>query len=212
MCPFDEKLQYPIVMLKMEDDEKKSCPFVTDDGCGVYSDRPWSCRMYPLGQASPKEGDETLDEEFYFLLREATCKGFNEDKTWTVAEWIKDQGIDEYHELGELFKEIALHESLREGKGMSPEKIDMFFMVAYDIDKFREFIFRSSFFDKFEVDDDVKFKMMEDDVELLKFGFKWLRFSLFGESTMQIMQNVYDSRRREIEERLKRKTDKEEKE
>lgn len=211
ISPFDENLQYPVVMLKMEDDEKKSCPFVTEDGCSVYADRPWSCRMYPLGQASPKEGDETVEEEFYFLLKEATCKGFDEDKKWTVAEWIKDQGIDDYYELGTMFKEIALHESLREGKGMSPEKIDMFFMVAYDIDRFRDFVFRSSFLDKFEVDKELESRLMEEDVELLKFGFKWLRFALFGEKTIRIKQDIYDSRKRAIEERLEEKKRQEEK-
>ena len=32
-------------------------------------------------------------------------------------------------------------------------------------------------------------KMKEDDVELLKFGFKWLRFSLFGEKTLELREN-----------------------
>jgi Fe-S-cluster containining protein len=201
ISPFDEKLQYPVVMLKMEENDKRSCPFVGEDGCRVYNDRPWSCRMYPLGQASPKEGSEALDEEFYFLLQESVCKGFAEDKKWTVAEWIKDQGIDDYHELGELFKEIALHDSLREGKGMSPEKVEMFFTVAYNIDKFHDFVFKSTFFDKFEVDEDTQNKIRNDDVELLKFGFEWLRFSLFGESTMTIRSDVYEAKKKELEEK-----------
>ena len=201
ISPFDEKLQYPVVMLKMEENEKRSCPFVGEDGCTVYRDRPWSCRMYPLGQASPKEGSEALDDEFYFLLQESVCKGFAEDKKWTVAEWIKDQGIDDYHELGELFKEIALHDSLREGKGMSMEKVEMFFTVAYNIDKFHDFVFKSTFFDRFEVDEDTKNKIRNDDVELLKFGFEWLRFSLFGESTMKIKSDIYEARKKELEEK-----------
>ena len=201
ISPFDEKLQYPVVMLKMEENEKRSCPFVGEDGCTVYSDRPWSCRMYPLGQASPKEGSEALDDEFYFLLQESVCKGFAEDKKWTVAEWIKDQGIDDYHELGELFKDIALHDSLREGKGMSPEKVDMFFTVAYNIDKFHDFVFKSSFFDRFEVDEETQNRIRNDDVELLKFGFEWLRFSLFGEATMKIKTDVYEAKKKELEEK-----------
>jgi hypothetical protein len=164
--------------------------------------------MYPLGQASPKDGSDALDSEFYFLLKESVCKGFDEDKEWTVAGWIKDQGIDDYQELGELFKEVALHESLREGKGMSPEKIEMFFTVAYNIDKFREFIFRSSFFDRFEIDPDTKDKIENDDVELLKFGFKWLRFSLFGEATMKIKQDIYEAKKKELEEKADRRKEK----
>jgi len=205
ISPFDEKLQYPVVMLKMEENDKKSCPLVTEDGCSVYEDRPWSCRMYPLGQASPKDGSDALDNEFYFLLQESVCKGFDEDKKWTVAEWVKDQGIDDYREVGDLFKEIALHESLREGKGMSPEKVEMFFTVAYNIDKFRDFVFKSSFFERFEVDPDTKASIQNDDVELLKFGFRWLRFSLFGESTIEIKSNIYESKKKELEEKTKPK-------
>ncbi|MFH1091311.1 MAG: YkgJ family cysteine cluster protein, partial [Pseudomonadota bacterium] len=43
-----EKQVIPLVVLKMSDDELKTCPFVTSQGCTVYSDRPWACRMYPL--------------------------------------------------------------------------------------------------------------------------------------------------------------------
>jgi len=39
-----EKTDLPVVTLKMLDDEKESCPFVRDDGCLVYADRPSSCR------------------------------------------------------------------------------------------------------------------------------------------------------------------------
>lgn len=205
ISPFDEKLQYPVVMLKMEDNERKSCPFVSEDGCRVYADRPWSCRMYPLGQASPKEGSGALDDEFYFLLKEGICKGFAEDKQFTVSDWIKDQGIEDYNELGEMFKEIALHDSIREGKGMSPEKIEMFFVVAYNIDKFREFVFKSSFFDRFDVDDETRARIEADDVELLKFGFRWLRFSLFGEKTIEVKSDVLEAKKREIEQNVNKK-------
>jgi uncharacterized protein len=70
LCPFDKNLKYPVILLKMEEDEKNRCPFVGDDGCRVYPDRPWSCRMYPLGMASAADGDEQLDKEFFFIMKE----------------------------------------------------------------------------------------------------------------------------------------------
>ncbi|MFH1891407.1 MAG: YkgJ family cysteine cluster protein [Candidatus Zixiibacteriota bacterium] len=205
ISPFDENLRYPVVMLKMQDNEKKSCPFVSEQGCTVYEDRPWSCRMYPLGLASPKDGSDELDKEFYFLLQEGVCKGFQEKKQQTVSDWIKDQGIAEYNELGDLFKDIALHEGLQKDGGMTPEKIEMFFMVAYDIDKFHNFIFKSTFLDKFEVDDETWQKIEKDDVELLKFGFNWLRFSLFGEKTMTVKQDVLHAKQSELEAKMSHK-------
>jgi Fe-S-cluster containining protein len=198
ISPFDENLKYPIVLLKMEDDDKKSCPFVGKDGCRVYPDRPWSCRMYPLGLASPGEGNEQLDKEFYFLLEESNCKGFAEKKKWTVSQWLKDQGINEYNEIGAHFKEIALHSFFQEGGNLPPEKIEMFFMVCYDIDKFRRFLFGSTFFDKFEVDEKIQDKIKNDDVELLKFGYNWLKFALFGEKTMKIKDGVLEAKKQDL--------------
>lgn len=202
IMPFDKNLKYPVVLLKMNDDEKKSCPFVTDKGCGVYPDRPWACRMYPLGLASPKEGYEELDEEFYFLLEEEFCKGFKEDHKYTVSDWIKDQGIEEYNQHGEDFKNLTLHEFFVEHKNLTPDKIDMFHTVCYNIDKFRDMLFKSSFFDKFEVDQETRENIKNDDIALLKFGYRWLRFSLFGEDTMTIRQDILDKKKSELKTKL----------
>ena len=62
----------------------------------------------------------------------------------------------------------------------------MFYMASYNLDKFRGFIFESRFFDLFQVESDLKEKLASDDVELMKFGFDWLKFSLFGDKTIQI--------------------------
>ncbi|MFC1520998.1 YkgJ family cysteine cluster protein [Elusimicrobiota bacterium] len=199
ILPFDKNLKYPVVLLKMGDDEKKACPLVKKDGCSVYNDRPWPCRMYPLGLASPKDGGSELDKEFYFLLREGGCEGFNETKKWTVGEWLKDQGINEYSEMGKEFKYITLNKFFYEGEGLTPKRAEMFFMACYDIDKFREFVFNSSFLDKFEIDEETKKKCETDDTELLKFAFKWLRFSLFGELTLKIKEEVFKEKKNKLE-------------
>ncbi len=200
ISPFDENLKYPVVMLKMEDNEKKSCPFVSEKGCGVYEDRPWACRMYPLGMASPKEADKVngKEEEFFFLLKEDVCQGFNEDREITVSDWLEDQGINEYNEMGEYFKEFTLHDFFLKGGNLAPEKIEMFFMACYNLDTFRKFIFGSSFFNKIEVDDETKAKLKVDDVALMKFGFDWLSFAIFGENTMKINADVAASKEKEL--------------
>jgi len=207
IAPFDRNLKYPVVMLKMEDDERKSCPLVSKDGCTVYEDRPWACRMYPLGLASPTEGNEEVTDDFYFLLEEDVCKGFKEDREISVSEWIEDQGIAEYDEIGRLFQEIALHPALQGDQGLSEKKIEMFFMVCYNIDAFKKFVFESSFLDKFDVDTATQEKIKNDDVELMKFGFNWLRFALFGEKTMQIKQAAAEA----VQAEIKRKTELEKK-
>jgi len=188
ILPIDEKQRHPIVMLKMNNDENKSCPFVCSEGCSVYEDRPWSCRMFPLGVATPKNDSDYDDKEFYFILEEPVCKGNEEDISWTVEEWMKDQKVDDYSEMGELFKEISLHDYYKNGKPLEPAKLEMFYTVCYNIDKFREFLFESSFLKRFLVDEEEKNKIKTDDEELLKFGFNWLKYCLFGEKTIQLRQ------------------------
>ncbi len=205
VSPFDKNLKYPVILLKMNEDEKKTCPFVGKEGCGVYENRPWACRMYPLGMASPKEGSGELDEEFYFLLEEGFCQGFKEKKTQTVAKWLEDQGIAEYNKMGYYFKELTLHKFFQEGQNLSPQKIEMFFLACYNLDGFRDFVFKSSFFNKFDVDAPTRKKIEKDDVELLKFGYTWLRFALFGEKTMTVKADVLEAKQKEIDAKEARK-------
>jgi Fe-S-cluster containining protein len=186
ILPIEENLKHPIVMLKMEDDTL-NCHLVSDKGCTVYEDRPWACRMYPIGVASPNEVEEARnEEEFYFLLKEDVCEGFKEGREWSVMEWMDDQGIKEYNEIGKLFKEISLHKGFIKNKKIEPVKLEMFFMACYDIDKFRDFLYESTFFKRFDVEKEKIEKMKTDDVELLKFGFDWIKYSLFGEKTMKV--------------------------
>ncbi len=66
----------PLVLLKMNDDDRKTCPFVSTEGCIIYNDRPWPCRMYPVGVTSGKTEDAPNSEEFCFSAkRELTLYG-----------------------------------------------------------------------------------------------------------------------------------------
>ncbi len=184
--PIDEKQNHPVVMLKMDDDEKKSCPFVGKGGCSVYEDRPWSCRMFPLGVASPKDEGKNGEGEFYFILEEPVCRGGEESKQQSVDEWIREQGVEEYFKMGEYFKDVSLHGYFKKGRQLEPAKQEMFYTVCYNIDKFREFIFESSFLKRFEIDEETVRKVKDDDAELLLFGFNWLKYCLFGEGTIKV--------------------------
>jgi Fe-S-cluster containining protein len=194
LLPVQQGMKTPVVMLRMNDDETKSCPFLTDTGCGIYADRPWPCRMYPLGLASQKDTpDGWRGERFYFLLKEEGCEGFGEHRTWTVREWFDDQGLDPYDEWGEALKELTLHEFFADGGVLSPEKMQMLFTACYDLDRFRDFVFQSTLLKRFDVDDDLVEEMRYDDEALLRFGFLWLRFSLFGEPTIRVRPGVAEA-------------------
>ena len=200
LMPVQKDMKTPVVVLRMNDDEAKSCPFLKDAGCSLYADRPWPCRMYPLGLAARKDTpDGWRGERFYFLLQEEMCKGHGEPKQWTVREWLDDQGIDVYDEWGEAFKELTLHKFFEEGGTLPPEKMHMFFTACYDLDRFREFVFDSTLLQRFEMDEDFVEEMRYDDDALLRFAFLWLRFSLFGEPTMKPKKGLVEAYKGSLE-------------
>jgi uncharacterized protein len=194
LMPVHKGMKTPVIMLRMNDDEAKTCPFLTDAGCGIYSDRPWPCRMYPLGLAAQKDTpDGWRGERFYFLLQEEGCRGFDEPREWTVRQWLDSQGIDAYDEWGEAFKELTLHQFFESGGMLSPEKMHMLFTACYDLDKFREFVFESTLLQRFDVDEDLVHEMRYSEEALLRFAFLWVRFSLFGERTVKMKADVVEA-------------------
>jgi Fe-S-cluster containining protein len=202
LLPVQKDMTVPVVLLRMEENEKKSCPFVTDEGCGVYTDRPWPCRMYPVGLATSKDTEDGWrGERFYFLLKEDTCLGHQEAREWTVQEWMDSQEVDAFEEWGEAYKELSLHKFFEDGLILPPEKMEMFFNSTYDLDKLRSFVFKSSLLERFEVDEDFVHRMESDDEALLRFGFLWLRFALFGESTMKVRPEAAEA----VQERMQKK-------
>jgi len=209
LLPLQKEMNTPVVLLKMSDNEAKSCQFLTEKGCGVYTDRPWPCRMYPVGLATSKDTEDGWQgERFYFLLKEDACKGHLEERKLTVQEYLDEQEVDDYDEWGEAYKELALHSFFEDYGPLPPSKMEMFFNATYDLQKFREFVFGSSLLERFEVDEDFIHQMRESNEALLRFGFLWIRFAVFGEPTMKVraeaeqaIQAQMDKRKREEEEK-----------
>ncbi len=186
--------KFPLAILRMDPDSKK-CPFSSERGCEVYGARPWACRMYPLGVAKPKNPTPT-EQPFYFVLHEELCHGHGQRETRSVREWIADQGIEEYEMMGASYQELALHDYWQSGPALTSQQAEMFYMACYDLDRFRRFVFESSFLRLFEVDEARVEALQHDDEELLEFALQWLRFSLFQEKTMKICKESVEARRR----------------
>ena len=191
ILPFTKDQKIPLILLKM-DPTAKRCLLLGEKGCGVYRDRPWACRMYPLGIANPREPNPQ-DHAFFFLLREEQCEGVDKGREMTVRDWVKDQGIEEYDVNCASFQSLMLHPFWDKEEALSPEKIEMFHMACYDLDRFRRFVFESSFLKRFDVDESRAEAMMEDDEELLEFAMQWLRFVLFGEKTMKPRREIAET-------------------
>lgn len=191
---FDEKSSHPHVILKMNDCKERKCPFVTSSGCSIYSDRPANCRYYPIGQGTlkkqGKEGPE--EEEFYFFVREPHCLGFHEKKEWTVKSWRNDQEVDLFDEINREWKAIQLRENIPGQTGLDENKQSMFYMASYDIDRFKRFVFESKFLDVFEIDSNYVEKIKGDDVELMKFGFQYIKYFMMLEETLKVKDRVLE--------------------
>ena len=199
------KTLLPVIILKMGTDKKKSCPFVTPDGCTVYEDRPSNCRYYPLGMATLRKKDAASGkDEFYFMVKEDHCKGFEEDKDWTVAEWRKDQHADHYDDMNRGWMDILIKKKSFGEKEFPEIKNQMFFMVSTNTDYFREFVFGSSFLETYDIPAERVEKVRTDDEELLLLGYEWLRSAMFAEETLKIRDGVSEARKERSDAVLRR--------
>lgn len=190
LVPITKELQLPVIILRMGDDPNKRCPFVSAKGCTVYQDRPWSCRMYPLGMGLPPARAGESPEPLYFLFEDDYCKGRGEKQDWTVNKWKKDQGIIDREELEKGYQDIVSHPWFIGGRQLDPKRIEMFHTAFYDLDTFRRFIFSSSFLKRFELEDELVEQLRTDDEALLKFASRWLRFAIFKEPTMTVRDDA----------------------
>jgi len=181
----------PAIILRMSQDEAMKCPFVTDQGCGVYESRPYSCRLYPL--------DTDNGIEFKFMVDTDRCHGLRETEEWTVERWRREQGLIDYDDLDHNLKDVMAADQVWEEKIADPRMQDMILMALYDVDRFREFVFNTSFFEKFKVDADIVEKIREDDVAMLYFASQWLRFALFGKKGfLKIDREYLENKKREV--------------
>lgn len=187
IIPFSKEHTFPVVFLKMNTEEPHACPFVGDEGCTIYPDRPWACRMYPVGLAAGADDDQG---RFFFVFQEQTCLGHQDGQDWTVGAWLEDQATEAFDSLGEEFKSITLHPFFDKGGRLDPAQMDMLFMSLYDLDRFRRFVFESTFLERFRLTEEELSRIRESEVELLRLGFRWLRFCLFREPTIEVRKDT----------------------
>ncbi|MBC8259471.1 MAG: YkgJ family cysteine cluster protein [SAR324 cluster bacterium] len=184
----------PMVKLRMRKNSNGACIFLAGDkGCSIYENRPHVCRSYPLGVAAldPREAGhltEGQSSEARFMIQEEMCMGHREPKTWTLKEWMKDQGTFGMEQDNKPWLEIVAKLKAMKIAEAQQREVSLFMMVSYDLDTFWKFVFESSFQERFAVDQKVADSMRSDQVELLKFGMEWLQFALFGEGPIQPKQ------------------------
>jgi len=151
--------------------------------------------MYPL--------DMDQNEKFSIIADPEKSLGLQEKDELRIIEWLEDQGIMDYQRVNGYFADITNHPKLKELDVSNPQIKKMLTMATYNLDKFREFIFESSFLDIFDLDDDFIELLRVDDTELLRFGMDWIKFGLFAEKTLAIKPEVLEARQKQAAEAAK---------
>jgi Fe-S-cluster containining protein len=176
------------------------CLFMDEEkGCTVYEDRPTSCRYYPVALLSSRKSNEYHDEQHYALVQEPHCMGHKEPREITVADYRKEQGVEEYDELNRGYYQLILK---KKSGGPSIGKpsdtsFQFWFLVCYDTDRFKEFLQSPNFRSVYDLPDNEYQEILADDVTRLKFGYQLLAQVLYGENTIPLKDGAYDKRMEE---------------
>ncbi len=159
----------PVVQLRM-DETTLMCPFVTPDGCRVYDDRPWACRMYPLDLDVKHPGCYRL------IVGSSKCYGLRESKEWNVEDWLLSQGIEPYRKMEDLYQSVMPSQFTPGGK--MDAGLGKLLFLAYDLDVFKEMIQHKAFRKLHDVDEESYRQAMEDDEKLLMLAFSYIKAQL----------------------------------
>jgi uncharacterized protein len=174
----EENETFPRFYLSMVDDGQASCVFVADTGCTLYQDRPGACRAYPLGRAAIRKSDNSMDE-FFVLLQESHCLGFQEQEDQNSAIYSADQGLARYNYFNDAVAAIMQHDQIRQGKELSEKQIEQFVLALYNLDQFRVLLFAGHLSEATQIDDATRHRLADDE-ELLLYAIDWLKKRLFN--------------------------------
>ena len=94
--------------------------------------------------------------------------------------------MEEYNRLNDLLMELYVLKTRSGGIELSAQHMQMFLMACYNTGRFRDFVFKSGFLKKFDLDPGTVEELREDDVKLLEFAFTWLRFALFRQPVLTV--------------------------
>ena len=162
------KTALPAVQLKMDEENGRRCHFVDKHGCGVYDDRPWSCRMYPLDYSDEGEG-------YTAIVDSSRCLGLDAEKVWQLHDWFQGQGLESYNDWNQRFAELTEDPVLATWRKAHPGGLEIFHLACYDLDRFRNLVFKENLHRMVEQPRVDLEKLRTDDLSLLDFAFDWLK-------------------------------------
>ena len=182
-----------------------ACRFMTPEGCSVYEDRPTACRYYPVALLSMRRQDEYIDSRSYALVKEEHCLGHNEPRELTIDEYRHEQGVEEYDELARGWRQLILKKKSSGPSIGKPSKssLQLFFMVCYDLDRFRDFVVSDGFNELYDLNTEETVEILGDDTQLMLFGFRFLKQVLFGENSIELKHDAATRRLERYREKMR---------
>ncbi len=177
---------FPSIMLRLTEDGTNACPFLQKDGCGVYENRPSSCRTYPLERGVDLSPEKSLESDFYCMTNHEYCLGHFEKKTFTVKQWIRNQRLEDYNLMNDLWSEVdtLFSDNPWGGEGSGGPKQQIAFTACYDINNFRLLVAQHDLLHRFRINREQKRNIKEKDSEMLKFAFEWVKNFLGAPSSL----------------------------
>jgi Fe-S-cluster containining protein len=187
---------FPDVLLRMAENREMVCPFLSESGCIVYTDRPDACRSFPVEQGLIFDEKKKSMHLIHFYRPPDFCMGQHETKTWTPKTWEKDQQAEYYHHMTAQWAKLKglFHTNPWKDEGPEGKRAKMAFMAIYNVDRFRSFIFDSSFLSRYKLKASMIKKIERSDTELLKLGFEWVKFFLWGIASDNIRPKHFNRR------------------
>lgn len=168
---------FPAVKLKLvHDGSGYACPFLTKEGCSVYSDRPSGCRTYPLERAIDREHRRGRCREWYFMTNNSYCRGHREGRSFTVRQWVRNQQLEQYNVMNDLWSTVDtfLAQNPFKGEGSGGPRQQLVFLACYNLDGFRRYMEEYRLLDGASLARERKRRIKKSDEELLKFAFEWV--------------------------------------
>jgi hypothetical protein len=169
---------WPTLRLKLTDQDR--CPFVGDQGCGVYAHRPAACRLYPLSRAvSPAQGRRPAHEVF-LRLTTSGCLGWEQPREMTVPQWLLDQDLAPYNQANDRLLPLLLHPARQGRVSLDQRQTHGVILALYNLDVFRPMLAQPGLAARWGLDTEQARAAQGDDLALLGLGQTWLTRQLFG--------------------------------
>ena len=131
----------------------------------------------------PKKG-------YRIAVEKSRCHGIDQGEEQRVRAYLDCHGTKPSVLAEKAYTELTRDPRIADLDVDNPSIFKMIFMATYNLDAFREFIFESTFLQRFSLPVERVERLKTDNAELLAFGLEWLDFGLFGRMNFQVSEQA----------------------